>query len=63
MEIEKIAKEMANSYKENELKWILVLKRLEKKGYKVEKRKELKIGVTLILLVILVLAIWILYTM
>ena len=44
MEIEKIAKEMANSYKESELKWILVLKRLEKKGYKVEKRKELKMG-------------------
>lgn len=63
MEIEKIAKEMANSYKESELKWILVLKRLEKKGYNVEKRKELKMGVTLILLVILVLAIWILYTM
>lgn len=43
MDIEKIAKEMAEYYKDDELKWILDLKRLEKKGYKIEKKKAYEI--------------------
>lgn len=43
MDIEKIAKEMADYYKEDELKWVLDLKRLEKRGYKVERQKAFEI--------------------
>lgn len=35
MEIRKIARQMANEYKESEFKWILMLKRLENQGYKI----------------------------
>lgn len=40
IKIELIAKEMARKYKEDELKWILVLKRLEKQGYSIELKDD-----------------------
>ena len=33
MRIELVAKEMSQKYNESELKWVLVLKRLEQQGY------------------------------
>lgn len=37
IDITSIAKEMAKKYEEEELKWILILKRLEKQGYGIYK--------------------------
>lgn len=40
MQIYDIAKEMANKYEEKDLKWFLVLKRLECQGYMVIKKED-----------------------